>query len=161
MNKLKQLKRAIRKTPPERLAKIEYQSHFMHMMGVSVVCGILIWKGFWWIIFAFIFSLGVSYSQWVSAIQKHKGIVTIVGVKRYYPSRDKSFTRRRDYYIKKTLGKNVWILAALLSVYLNLRFVPRGPWWQDIIFSLGFLFFYIVIYFFFFYWLVKIIGEAK
>lgn len=161
MNKYQQLKKAIRQTPPERLAKIEYQSHFMHMVGVTTVCSILIWKGFWWIIFAFIFSLGVTYSQWISAIQKHKGIVEIVGVKKYNPKRDKSFTRRRDYYIRKAFGKHVWIFAVLLSAFLNIRFVPHSNWWQNIIFSFTFLFFYIVIYFFFFYAMVKFVGEGE
>ncbi len=161
MNKLKQIKKAIKNTPPERLAKIEYQSLFIHMIGVSVVCAILIWKGFWWIIFAFIFSLGVSYSQWIGAMQKYRAIVGLVGKKKYNPRRDKSFTRKRDYYIKQRLGKYTWTIAAFMSIIFNLMYVPHTNWWQNILFSFGFIFFYIVIYFFFFYALTKFLGGGE
>ncbi len=79
MKKLKELKEAIKNTSPDRLAKIEYQSHFMQIIGVALVCGILIYKGFWWIIFAFVFSLGVSLSQGISAYQKYHAIKDIIG----------------------------------------------------------------------------------
>lgn len=161
MNKLKQLKKAIKNTPPERLAKIEYQSHFMQIIGVSIVCGILIFKGYWWIIFAFIFSLGVSYSQGVSAYQKYLAIVSLIGRKKYNPKTDKSFTRKRDHYIKKHLGKYSWVFAALISVYVNIKFIPHNNWWQNIIFSFGFIFFYVVIYFFYFYWIIKFFIKEK
>ncbi len=161
MRKLQELKEAIKKTPPERLAKIEYQSHFMQMIGVSIVSGILIWKGFWWVIFAFVFSIFISLSQGIGAYQKYTAIKEIVGEKKYDPLTDKSFTRKRDYYIKKMFGKYIWTLAVILSVALNLMYVEHSNWWQNIIFSFSLLFFYIVIYFFFFYSVVKLFGGIK
>ena len=161
MSKYEELKKAMATQPPDRLAKIEYQSHFIHMIGVTTVCGILIFKGFWWIIFAFVFSLGVSYSQWISSYQKYIGISNIVGKKIYNPNKDKSFTRRRDYYIKDTLGKYIWVLAALASIYFNLKFVAHSNWWENIIFSFSILFFYVVVYFFFFYSITKFLRGKK
>lgn len=161
MNKLQEIKEAIKRTPPQRLKKIEYQSHMMQMVGVSIVCGIFIWKGFWWIILAFIFSLGISFTQGISAYQQYIALCQHLGPLKYNPKKDKSFTRQRDYYIKKSFGKYTWVIAALSSLYINLRFVPYETWWQIILFSLGFIFFYIVIYFFFFYAVVDLLGEGK
>ena len=78
MNKYQEWKQAIKSPPPERLAKIEYQSHFFQMIGISFVCIILLFKGFWYIIFAFIFGLGISYSQGMSAFIKHRNIMALI-----------------------------------------------------------------------------------
>ena len=161
MNKLKEVKLAIKNTPPQRLAKIEYQSHFMHMIGVSVVCGILIWKGFWWIIFAFIFSLGVTFSQWVSSMQKYKGIMEIVQPEPYDYKKDKSPSRRRDYIIKQTFGRYTWIVVAAFTIYTVIYYVPRDIWYMKLVFSLSIIFFYIFWYFFVTYWLAKKVGGYK
>ena len=78
MNKYQQWKHAIKNPQPERLAKVEYQSHFFQMIGITVVCIALIIKGFWWIIFAFIFGLGISYSQGMSAMIKYRNIMALI-----------------------------------------------------------------------------------
>jgi len=167
MNKLKQLKQAIKNTPPERLAKIEYQSHLLHAIGVAVVCGVLIYKGYWWIIFAFIFSIGVTYSQGISAYQKYNTIMEIVG-KKYNPKKDKSMTRKRDYIIKQTFGNYFWILIGVGSFLLTFLIIPFSTWWLKIIFTFGFILIYIFLYFYIFYWIaeslnkgVKLVSQAK
>lgn len=158
MTKLQELKEAIKRTPPDRLAKIEYQSHFMQMLGVSIVSGILIYKGFWWVIFAFIFSIFISLSQGIGAYQKYHAIRNIMPQsEKYDPKKDKSFTRKRDYYIRKTFGKYMWILAVFSSIWFNLTYIPYNNWWQSILFSFSIIFVYLVIYFFFFYKLVKFV----
>ncbi len=73
---IKKIKEAITNPPIERLTRIEYQSHFLQMIGVLFVCSILIWKGLWYIIFALIFSLGVSYSQGINAYRRYKTIMS-------------------------------------------------------------------------------------
>ncbi len=151
MKKFKQLKSAIRNTSPDRLAKIEYQSHFMQMIGVSAVCGILIFKGFWWIIFAFIFSLGVSFSQCVSAYQKYHAIKDIIG-DTYDVNKDKSFTRKRDYIINETFGKWIKWCIMLASAVLTWSWVPYHTWYYKILFAFSFLIIHIILYFFITFW---------
>lgn len=151
MNKIKQLKEAMKHTPAERLAKIEYQSHFLQMIGVSAVCGILIFKGFWWIIFAFIFSLGVSLSQFISAYQKYHAIIDIIGNTYDYKS-DKSFTRKRSYIINKNIGWPAKVFSGLLSGVFCLYLIPYSLWYFKILFTFSFIIFYLLIYFFPFYW---------
>lgn len=151
MKKLKELKEAIKNTSPDRLAKIEYQSHFMQMLGVTMVCGILIWKGFWWIIFAFIFSIGVSLSQFISAYQKYHAIIDIVG-DTYDVKKDKSFTRKRDYIIKQVIGKWVkWVLL-IFSIITSIRFIPYHTWYFKILFAVSTILIYVIFYFFIAYW---------
>ncbi len=161
MSKFQEVKTAIKNTPPERLAKIEYQSHFMHMIGVSIVCGILIFKGFWWIIFAFVFSLGVTFSQWISAHQKYRAIVSLIGRREYDYDSDKSFTRKRDYIIKQAFGKFNWILMAIASFAITYLAVPRDSWYMNIAFSLVFLMTYIFLYFFLTYWVAKYFWDRR
>jgi len=81
MSKWKEALEKMKSPPPERLAKIEYQSHFMGMIGVIVASIFLVYKGFWYIIFAFVFSLGVSYSQGMAAYQKYKMILQYTNTK--------------------------------------------------------------------------------
>ena len=147
MKKFKELKEAIRNTSPDRLAKIEYQSHLMQMLGVSVVCGILIFKGLWWIIFAFIFSLGVSFSQCVSAYQKYHAIKDIIG-DTYNVKKDKSFTRKRDYIIKQVYGIKMKWICMFNSVVLTFFFIPLNTWYFKILFALSIIIFYVVLYFY-------------
>ncbi len=151
MNKLKQLKEAIKNTSPDRLAKIEYQSHFMQMIGVSTVCGILIFKGFWWIIFAFIFSLGVSLSQFISAYQKYHAIKDIIG-DTYDVNKDKSFTRKRDYINTQVFGPVMKWACGFVSIVTALFLVPYNTWYLKILFSFSIIAFYIFFYFFFTFW---------
>ena len=154
MNRFKKLKEAIKNTSPDRLAKIEYQSHFMQMLGVSAVCGILIFKGFWWIIFAFIFSLGVSFSQFISAYQKYHAIRDIIG-DTYNFHKDKSFTRRREYIITKVFGKKVKIVSLVSSGLTTLLLIPYDIWYMKVLFSIIMIVIYVFYYYFLFYWLAN------
>ncbi len=125
MGKYKQFKEAIANPPIERLASIEYRSHFMQMLGITAVCAILISKGFWWIIFAFIFGLGISYSQGVSAYQKYRTIMKYV--KPEDPinfDNDISFTRRRSKIVKYVLGKSAIWFSAGFAVVGTVLIVP-------------------------------------
>lgn len=160
MNKLKQLKEVIKTTPPDRLAKIEYQSHFMQMIGVTAVCGILIFKGFWWIIFAFIFSLGVSLSQFISAYQKYHAIKDIIG-DTYNVKKDKSFTRKRDYIINKTFGRWMKWFIMLASAAIAWDLVPYHTWYYKILFTFSFLVIYIILYFFVTFWIANKFYKEK
>lgn len=160
MKKFKRLKQAIKNTPPDRLAKIEYQSHFMQILGVSLVCGILIWKGYWWIIFAFIFSLGVSLSQGISAYQKYHVIKDIVG-ETYNYKKDKSFTRKRDYVITSVYGWWIkWFVMAWAVLFVLFTF-PYNTWYLKILFTLWIIIFYIFFYFYVVYWIAKLIYKEK
>ncbi len=155
MKKLDQFKEAIKNPPPERLAKIEYQSHFLQMIGISVVCVALLLKGFWYIIFAFIFGLGISYSQGMTALMKYRNIIAIVGkepVKNY--DKDISFTRRRDKIITHVYGSKAKLISTFLAVGFSFVFI--GAQHSRIILSILYpvvsILFYIVIYYYFFYW---------
>lgn len=161
MKKLKQLKQAIRNTPPERLAKVEYRSHFMQILGVMIVCAILIYKGYWWIIFAFIFSLGVSYSQGVGAYQRYLAIMEIIGNKKYNPNKDKSPTRRMDYIIKKQLGGFTPFITAVISVVFVWKYVPLTTWYMKLGGAMLAIFIYLVIYFIYFYQIANYFERRK
>ena len=117
MNKLKNFKEAIQSPPPERLAKIEYQSHFLQMLGITVVCFFLILKGLWYIIFAFIFGLGVSYSQGMSAYTKYRNILEMVEPD--HPlnfEEDISPTRRRSKIINHVFKNTAHWSATIAAV---------------------------------------------
>ena len=154
MKKLQELKDAMRSPPPERLARIEYRSHFMQIFGVMLVSALLIWKGFWYIIFAFIFSIGVSYSQGMNAYQRYRAIMAGKG-EEYNPDLDKSPTRKRDYIIKKAFGKYSWGFAAIFSVVITYLLVPLERWFMKVAFGIIILFNYLLIYFFLFYFIAK------
>lgn len=162
MNKLQEVKEAIKNTPPDRLAKIEFQSHFLQMVGVSTVCIFLILKGFWYIIFAFIFSLGISYSQGVGAYQKYKFIRNTLGPSEYKPEEDKSFTRRRDYINKSVFGLWGKIFCFTVSIALSLVFIPYNTWYFKVLFAFAILGIYYTLYFrMMFYLANKIYKEDK
>jgi len=148
MKKLKQIKDAIKNTSPEKLARIEYRSHF------------IISRGFWYIIFAFVFSLGVSYSQGISALQKYTAIKEIIG-DTYDVKKDKSPSRKRDYIVKSVFGKFMWVWVILLSAFLTFFIVPLSTFLNKILFSFTFLSIYVIFYFFFFYWFAKKIYDSR
>jgi len=153
MKNLTEIKQAISNPPPGRLERIEYQSHFMQIFGVTAVCAILIWKGLWYIIFAFIFSIGVSYSQGVAAYRRYR--IISQHSEPYDLKLDKSPTRRRDHIIKNVLGKNCWIIAALISLAITYFIIPFDRWFMKISFAMIILLNYLVIYFVFFYFIAK------
>ena len=159
MKNLQQIKQAISNPPPGRLERIEYQSHFMQILGVMIVCSILIWKGLWYIIFAFVFSIGVSYSQGVSAYRRYR--IISQHTEAYNPVLDKSPTRRRDFVIKNVLGKYSWVIAATISVALTYLIVPMEKWYMKISFGMIILFNYLVLYFLIFYFIAKPIYDKR
>lgn len=127
MNKYQQFKEAIKSPPPQRLAKVEYQSHFMQMFGVSMVSVILIVKGFWYIIFAFIFSLGVSYSQGMTAYNKYHNIMGIIGKedpKEF--QKDPSPSRRRGKIINHIYGGGAKWSSIIGAVGMTALIIPPG-----------------------------------
>ena len=114
MTRFKQFKEYIKNPPPEQLAKIEYQGHFLNIIGVLAVSVILILKGYWYIIFALIFSTLVSYSQGMGAYQKYKIFKSFLPEETFeYILQDKSFTRIRQRIIKKKIH---WLIRFILFI---------------------------------------------
>lgn len=118
-NKYQQWRKAIKNPPADRLAKIEYQSHFLQMIGITIVSIILIYKGLWYIIFAFIFMLGINYSQGMNAYRKYQNI------KEFMPKenpkdyeKDISPSRRRGKIIEHVYGSRAKWVSILISVML-------------------------------------------
>ncbi|HEC39530.1 hypothetical protein LCGC14_0538160 [marine sediment metagenome] len=158
MNKYQEWKTAVKAPPPERLAKVEYQSHFFQMMGISFVCIILLFKGFWYIIFAFIFGLGISYSQGMSAYIKYNNIMALIkpeAVEDY--DKDNSPTRRRSKIINHVFGSTAKWISIFISAAVPLFFIQFAE--SRIAFSFAYVMMMIVIftlvYFFFFYWVAN------
>ncbi len=156
MKKLEQIKEAIANTPPDRLAKIEYQSHFMQMLGISVVCIFLIVKGFWFIIFAFIFGLGISYSQGITAYKKYINITAMLG-----KENPKGFeaeispTRRRSKIINHVFGGSPKWQSSIIAVALpSIFLIPLNisKWLTVLAYLIAIPLTYVLIYFFLFYW---------
>lgn len=156
MTKFQKLKEAIKSPPPERLAKIEYQSHFMQMMGISAVCIFLFIKGFWYIIFAFVFGLGVSYSQGMTAYQRYNMIMSLTQPEKITDyEKDVSPSRRRGKIIQSVMGKVPRYVSIVLAVGGSVMFIdPTISRWLLIpayVFSI--IFGFIFLYFFIFYWI--------
>ena len=168
MNKFKQLKQAMKSPPPARLASIEYKSHFLQMIGISFVCMMLIIKGFWYIIFALIFGLGVSYSQGMTAYQKYK---TILSITRPESSelidQDISPSRRRSRIISYTLGAAPkWIsfsfAAFLPMIVLNILLkVPTITILNRVSYTFYYLFFMTLFHIIIYYILIFQIANYK
>ncbi len=154
MKKLQELKQAMASPPPDRLAKVEYQSHFMQMIGVSVVCVALILKGLWYIIFAFIFSLGVSYSQGMTAYMKYKNISRLLGKEdpKEFDS-DISPTRRRSKIINYVFkGSAKWV-SIILSVLISFMIIGSPGWIKSLAYLILIPLLFGLVYFFLFYWI--------
>ena len=149
----KQLKEAMKNPPPERLAKIEYKSAFMHMLGVTIACILLIIKGLWYIVFAFIFSIGMAYSQAMTAYQRYNAIISIQGGKDFTEiENDISPTRRRDSIIKEVVGKwgdNTSTVIAAATPYF---IIPQLKWYlYSPAYILTLVLVYVLIYYFLLY----------
>jgi hypothetical protein len=156
MKKIDEFKKALKTPPPERLARIEYRSHFFQMLGISVVCVVLILKGLWYIIFAFVFGLGISYSQGMSAYIKYRNIMALIkpeSVEDY--EGDISPTRKRSKIIKHVLGNLPNQISIILAVSLSYLIIGLGGAWYIKSFAYLILIpmFYVLLYFFGFYWL--------
>ncbi len=155
MKTFNKLKTAIQNTPPERLAKIEYRSHFYQMLGVLFVCSILVYRGYWYIIFAFIFSLGISYSQGVSAYQRYNFINNVrkKHVWEMHPEKDKSPSRKRDAIIKEVFGGSAWWACIVGSLVLTYLLIGYATWYQKLSFAMFLILFQVILYFFIMYWI--------
>ena len=164
MGKYKQFKEAVKNPRPDRLAKIEYQSHFMGMLGVSVVCVILILRGFWWVIFAFIFSLGVSYSQGMKAYVTYHNIRSLMQDENPADfKKDISPTRRRGKIIVFVFGEKAKWLSSVIAVVISWLLIGTSfnRWILMLVYPMSIGVIHILIYFFIFYFIANIIYEKK
>jgi hypothetical protein len=164
MSKLEELKNAMANPPPQRLAKIEYQSHFLSIIGVMFVCIVLLSRGFWYIIFAFVFSLGVSYSQGMSAYTKYRNIMSIVEPERAEEfEEDKSPTRRISKIVNYIFGTHTSKVVTLLSVIITVFVIDPtiSRWLLMPVYLITIIFLYIVIYFLILYWIAYPIYKKK
>ena len=142
MGKIEKLKEAIKNPPPQRLAQIEYRSHLFQSFGIIFVCIMLIMKGFWYIIFALIFGVGISYSQGMSAYMKYKAIMSYVEEEKPEDfENDISPTRRRSKIIHSVFGSKAHWLSIIVSIVstilLHLKFAIGINRWA---LSFGYLF---------------------
>ena len=158
MSKYQEWKEVIKSPPPERLAKVEYQSHLFQAFGITFVSIILIFKGFWYILFAFIFGLGISYSQGMSAYIKYNNIMALIrpeAVEDY--DKDNSPTRRRSkiiYHVFSSSAKWASIGASAIIPFFFIGFAQ-----SRIAFSFAYVMMmmvtFVLIYFGFFYWIAN------
>lgn len=154
--KLEKLKEAMKNPPPERLAKIEFRSHFMQILGIAIVSLILIIKGFWYIIFALIFGVGVSYSQGMTAYRKYVQISSILGKEdpvKY--EMDISPTRRKGNIITHALGKGPKWGSIAAAVIGSVLIIPptMSRWLLTPAYLLSMAIIFSIVYYFFFYWI--------
>ena len=147
---------AMKNPSPERLTEIEFKSHFLQIFGI-IAAGILIViyaKPIWYIIFAFIFGVGVSYSQGMNAYRRYKTI------SKFKPKenpkdfeKDISFTRKRSKIISYAYGKWVsWIMIASSVVVAMMVINPDLARWKlmilypIVIFAVYFVAYYLLVY---------------
>lgn len=161
-NKFQKFKEAIKNPSPDKLAKIEYRSHLFQAIGITFVCGFLIYKGFWYIIFAFMFGVGISYSQGMGAYMKYKAI------RQYMPKEkpqeyidDISWTRRREKIISYIYGgwiKWVVLFVCVVESYLLIDLYLINhifSWARYLLYPTFILIFYILQYYLVIYWAAK------
>jgi len=147
---------AIKNPPPERLAAIEYRSHLLQGIGIMFVCILLIAKGFWYIIFAFIFGVGISYSQGITAFKKYQMIMSLK-----HPElaeefeNEKSPTRKRSKIINHVLGSSGKWMSVTLSVVISFFIIQArfSRWILILLYPISIMFVFIIIYFFILYWI--------
>ncbi len=156
MKKLQQLKQAIKNPPPERLAKIEYRSHAYQAIGITFVCIMLIAKGYWYIVFALIFGVGVSYSQGMGAYQRYKAIMKFTQPERLEDfEKDISPSRRRSKIVQSVLGKLSFVWSSIFAVGFTILAIDPNlsRWLLSILYPVVILASFIFIYYFIFYWI--------
>ncbi len=170
--KFQKLKEAVTNPPPERLMAIEYKSHILQALGILVVCVMLIIEGFWYIIFALIFGVGISYSQGVTAYQKYKFVKSMSP-----PEKPKDFvkdvspTRKRGKIIDYALGWKAKWSSMFMAVFtpiliLNLWLgLPYGTRWEKVTYLISYpiiiIVTYIILYYVFFYMIARPIYSEK
>ena len=164
MNKYQEWKQAIKTPPPERLAKIEYQSHFFQIFGITIVSIILIFKGFWYIMFAFIFGVGISYSAGMSAYIKYRNIMALLQPEDFKDyDKDNSPTRRRSKIINHVFGSTAKWISILISAVVPLFFIQFAE--SRLAFSFAYVMMmavmFILTYFFLFYWAANLVYQKE
>lgn len=125
------------------------------MLGVITVCSILIYKGYWYIIFALVFTLGVSYSQGMSAYNKYKLIKKVVGDRYKNPQDDPSPTRRKNRVIEERFGSWAKYLSITKAVVFSWLIFDPGAhgWFIKTLFVFSSLISYLFVYYFPVYWI--------
>ncbi len=164
MNKYQEWKQAIKTPPPERLAKIEYQSHFFQIFGITIVSIILIFKGFWYIMFAFIFGVGISYSAGMSAYIKYRNIMALLQPEDFREyDKDNSPTRRRSKIINHVFGSTAKWISILISAVVPLFFIQFAE--SRLAFSFAYVMMmaviFILVYFFLFYGAANLVYQKE
>jgi hypothetical protein len=155
MTKIQELKEAMKNPPPERLARIEYRSHLFQALGVTFVCIVLIQKGFWYIIFAFIFSLGISYSQGMTAYKRYEAILAMKDPEKMEDyEKDISPTRKRNKIIESVLPHSKW-LSSIFAVVASVAFIDAtlSRWLLMLLYPLSIIFIYVLFHFFLLYYI--------
>ncbi len=126
----------------------------MQMFGVAMVSIILITKGFWYIIFAFIFSLGVSYSQGMTAYNKYHNIMGILGKENPKDfQKDPSPSRRRGKIVNHIYGGGAKWSSIIVAVGFTTIIIPADIGRVALSFSyfISISMIYILLYYFVFY----------
>lgn len=157
--KFQKLKQAMKSPPPERLAAIEYRSHFLQAVGVTIVSIVLILKGYWYIIFAFIFSIGISYSQGMVAYQKYNLIMSLKKPESFKDyQNDISPTRKRSKIINHVYGNSMKVIVGVAAIIISILIVPINSSRLILNFVLVPIFIatYVVLYFFPTYWIALV-----
>ncbi len=148
-------KKAIKNPPPDRLAGIEYKSHFMQMVGITFASVFLMWKGFWYIIPAFLFGIGISYSQGMTSYKKYQMIKEFM--KPENPKdfdKDISWTRRRSKIVHHVYGSKASWMAAFISVVVPVLLYDfnSSRLFLSIAYPITIIISYFVFHFYLMYW---------
>lgn len=159
----------IKNPPPERLARVEYQSHFLNICGVMIVSLILVLKGYWYVTLAFIFSVGVSYSQGMTALQKYRILTETFEEPKTIQEQvidietEISPMRRRTKTIVLIAGRYYGWLIMILAVSLSAVLINpyRTGLLKQIMFTILILPTYLILYFGVSYTLIKRIYNKK
>ncbi len=164
MTKLERFKQAIKNPPPERLAAIEFRSHLLQGIGIAFASVLLIIKGLWYIVFAFVFGIGISYSQGMNAYMKWKTLVSMkVPEKAIEFEFDISPSRRRSKIVKYVMGDKIIWLHIVFSVALTIFIIPAdiSRWLLMLVYPISITGLFIFIHFFLTYWFANPIYQRE
>lgn len=138
---------AVRNPPPERLHKVNMQSNVFNAIGTIIVASVLIYKGFWWVCLAFIFSLGMSYTGYIQSRNQYKQVINLKNqIKSSGKNKEelkdqevidilneKSPTRQKTMKIKFFFGRKLsWILMIISVVvwWIIINPATKDIWWR-------------------------------
>ena len=151
----REVRLSITNPPAERLAKVEYKSYLYQAFGILFATIILVYKGIWYIVFAFIFGIGICYSNGMTAYRKWKFIKETLPKENPKDfDKDISFTRRRSKIIEHTFGSWFKYFVTIICVILSYVFMPI---WNRLLlmlyYPISILFWYTALYFLLAYWI--------